>query len=155
MKRIAIFPGTFDPPTLAHVDIIRKGRKLCDRLIIALGVNSEKKSLFSVEEKMDMLRKIFPDIEVEFFQGLIVNFAKEKGADFIIRGLKSSADFDFEFQMAQANKRIGNIETLFLIADDRYSQISSTLIREIAKFKGPLHDFVPKEIESMIYQKFS
>lgn len=155
MERIGIFPGTFDPPTLGHVDIIRKAKKICDRLIIAIAVKLDKKGLFSIDEKEQMLKKIAPDVEVVALNGLIVDFAKEKKASFLIRGLRAGSDFDYEFQMAQANKRLGGIETLFLIADDRYSQISSTLIREIAHFKGPLHEFVPQEIEMIIRKKFS
>ncbi|MBX7067105.1 MAG: pantetheine-phosphate adenylyltransferase [Parachlamydiales bacterium] len=155
MDRIAVFPGTFDPPTFGHLDVIRKAKKICDHLIVAVAVKPEKNSLFSVEEKMLMMKKIAPDVQVEAYRGLIVDFAKEKKAHFLIRGLRAGSDFDSEFQMAQANKRIGGIETVFLVADDRHSQISSTLIREIAYFHGPLHDFVPTEIESIIRKKFS
>lgn len=155
MERIGIFAGTFDPPTFGHLDIIRKAKKICDRLIVAIAVKPEKNSTFTVEEKMEMMKKIAPDVQIEAYRGLIVDFAKEKNAQFLIRGLRSGSEFDVEVQMALANKRIGGIETVFLIADDRHAKISSTLIREIAYFHGPLHDFVPFEIEAMIRKKFS
>ncbi len=154
MEHIGIFPGTFDPPTLGHLDIIRKAKKICNHLIIAIAIKPDKKSLFSPEEKKEMLQKISSDTDIIAFQGLIIELAKQKKASFLIRGLRSESDFEPEFQMAQANKRMGGIETLFLMADERYSHMSSTLIREIAYFKGPLHDFVPKEIEAMIRKKF-
>lgn len=155
MERIGIFTGTFDPPTLGHLNILHKAKKMCDQLIIAIGIKPDKKALFSVDEKIQIMKKIAPDTQVEAYNGLMVDFAKEKKAHFLIRGLRSSSDFDAEFQMAQANRRMGGIETLFLIADDAHAHISSTLVREIAHFHGPLHDFVPKEIEAMIRKKFS
>lgn len=148
-----MFPGTFDPPTLGHLDIIQKACQICDHLIVAIAMNPEKKSLFSVEEKMEMLKKIAPQVEVASFQGLTVQFASKKNASFLIRGLRAFADFEYEYQMAQANRRLSGIETIFLMANDQHSQISSTLIREIAHFKGPLKEFVPSEIESQIRKK--
>jgi pantetheine-phosphate adenylyltransferase len=160
MKRTALFPGTFDPPSLGHLDIIRKAGLICDHLIIAVAVKPDKKnnSLFSPEEKMEMLRLITksnPQIEIAHFHGLIVDFAKEKNASFLIRGLRAFSDFEYEFQMAFANRVLSGIETVFLMADEKHTQISSTLIREIAYFKGPLHEFVPHEIEPLIRKKFS
>jgi pantetheine-phosphate adenylyltransferase len=155
MSRIGIFPGTFDPPTLGHLDIIQKSMQVCDHLIVAIAVKPDKKSLFSVEEKVEMLKRIAPKVEIASFHGLIVDFAREKNASFLIRGLRAFADFEYEFQMAQANRRLSGIETLFLMADDRHTQISSSLIREIAHFKGPLKGFVPEEIESLIRRKMT
>ncbi|MBU6383953.1 MAG: pantetheine-phosphate adenylyltransferase [Verrucomicrobia bacterium] len=155
MERIGIFAGTFDPPTLGHLNILLKAKKLCDRLIVAVGVKPSKNALFSVEERVQMMKKIAPDVAVESYNGLVVDFAKTKKAHFLIRGLRSSADFDAEFQMAQANRRLSGIETLFLIADDTHSHISSTLVREIAHFHGPLQEFVPNEIQTLIRKKFS
>lgn len=154
MSRIGIFSGTFDPPTLGHLDIIQKAEQICDHLIVAIAVKPDKKALFSIEEKKQMLKKIAPNVEIVSFHGLIADLAKEKKASFLIRGLRAFSDFEYELQMAQANRRIGKIETLFLIANDQHSQISSSLIREIAYFKGPIHDFVPKEIEPLIRKKF-
>ena len=153
MNRIGIFPGTFDPPTLGHLDIIQKGMQICDHLIIAIAVKPDKKQLFSVEERMEMLKRIAQKVEIVSFHGLVVDLAREKKASFLIRGLRTFSDFEYEFQMAQANRKLSGIETLFLMADDRHTQISSSLIREIAHFKGSLKGFVPEEIESLIRRK--
>lgn len=160
MKRIGIFPGTFDPPTRGHLDIIQRARQICDHLIVTIAHKPDKKShsLFSMEEKTEMLRLItaeIPGVEITHFHGLIVNYAKEKKASFLIRGLRAFSDFEYEFQMALANQRLSGIETLFLMANERHTQISSSLIREIAHFGGPLQEFVPPEIEPLIRKKFS
>lgn len=153
MSRIGLFPGTFDPPSRGHLDIIQRAKLVCDHLIVAIAVKPDKKSLFSIEERIEMLKKIAPHVEIVSFHGLIVDFAREKKATFLIRGLRAFSDFEYEFQMALANRRLSGIETLFLMADERHTQISSSLIREIAHFRGPLHDFVPPEIEPLIRKK--
>lgn len=153
MSRIGIFPGTFDPPTVGHLDIIRKAMQICDHLIVAIGVKPDKKSLFSVEERIEMLKRIAPKVEIVSFHGLIVDFARERQGSFLIRGLRALTDFDYEFQMAEINRHLSGIETVFLMADARYSQINSSLIREIIHFKGPLKGFVPAEIEALIRKK--
>ncbi len=160
MNRIGIFPGTFDPPTQGHLDIIHRAKLICDHLIVTIALKPDKKgqSLFSVEEKMEMLHLITrstPHVEVTHFHGLIADYAREKKASFLIRGLRAFSDFEHEFQMALANRRISGIETVFLMAGEKHAQISSSLIREIAHFGGPLHDFVPPEIEPLIRKKFS
>jgi pantetheine-phosphate adenylyltransferase len=159
MKRIGLYPGTFDPPTRGHLDIIQRARQICDHLIVTIAHKPDKKlqSLFSAEEKIEMLRLItapIQGIEITHFKGLIANYAQEKKASFLIRGLRAFSDFEHEFQMALANQRLSKIETVFLMANERHAQISSSLIREIAHFGGPLHDFVPPEIESLIRKKF-
>jgi pantetheine-phosphate adenylyltransferase len=153
MSRIGIFPGTFDPPSLGHLDIIQRAKPLCDHLIIAIAHKPDKKPLFSLEERAAMLKKIAPHAEVIPFHGLIAHFAQQKKASFLLRGLRFASDFEYELQMAQANHRLSGIETLFLMASEKHTQISSSLIREIAHFGGPLHDFVPPEIETMISKK--
>lgn len=159
MKKIGLFPGTFDPLSKGHLDIIQRSLQICDHLIVAVATKPEKKkeAFFSIEEKMEMLKlctRSISNLEVTHFHGLIVDFAKEKKANYLIRGLRAFSDFEYEFQMALANRRLSGIETLFLMADERHTQISSSLIREIAYFGGPLKDFVPPEIESFIQKKF-
>ncbi len=154
MKRIALFPGTFDPPSLGHLDIIQKAKLICDHLIIAIAQKLDKKPLFSIEERSEMLKKIAPHAEITPFHGLIVDFAREKKASFLIRGLRAFSDFEYEFQMALVNRRLSGIETLFLMSNEHHTQISSSLIREIAHFGGPLLDFIPPEIEPLIKRQF-
>ncbi len=153
MKRIAIFPGTFDPPSKGHLDIIQRSLPLCDHLIVAIAHKPEKKHLFSLDERTHMMKMIAPNVEIVSFHGLIVDLAQQRQATFLIRGLRAFSDFEYEFQMALANRRLSGIETLFLAADTKHMQISSTLIREIAYFGGPLHEFVPPEIEPLIRKK--
>lgn len=158
MKK-ALFPGTFDPPTLGHVDIIRRSASICDKLYVGIAVNSAKTDeLFTVHERETMLKTIchpFPHAEVVRFSTLAVDFAKKHQVDFLIRGLRAFSDFEYEFRMALANRRLSGIETVFLMADERVGHISSTLIRELGRYKSRLHDFVPAEIEEAIYQKVS
>lgn len=158
MTRIGLLPGSFDPPTRGHLDIIQRAMQFTDQLIIAIGQKPDKRlsALFTAEEKMDMLRILtqsIPHLEIASFQGLVVDFAKEKKVQFLIRGLRAFSDFESELQMALANRRLSGIETLFLMGDEKLSQVSSSLIREIASFGGPLHDFVTPEIESFIRKK--
>ncbi len=160
MARIGIFPGTFDPPSQGHLDIIQRAKLICDHLIVTIAHKPDKKahSVFTVEERSEMLRLIthsIEGVEIAHFQGLIADYAREKRAAFLVRGLRAFSDFEHEFQMALANRRMSGIETIFLMADERHTQISSTLIREIAHFGGPLHLFVPPEIEPIIRKKFS
>lgn len=151
MSKIALLPGTFDPPSLGHLDLIQRAAKICDHLIIAIAIKPNKKPLFTIEERKEMLQRIAPKVEITAFDGLIVDLAKKRKATVLIRGLRSFSDFDYEFQMALANRTLGGIETLFLAAE--HTEISSTLIREIAHFGGPLHHFVPPEIETLIRKK--
>lgn len=153
--RIGIYTGTFDPPTMGHLYILKKALKICDHLIVAISTNLQKESIFSPEEKVDMMKKIAPGVEVALCPGLIVDFAKEKGASFLIRGLRSFSDFEFELQMNAANLQLGGIETVFLMASADHAQISSSLIREISHFKGSIKGLVPDEIEPIIRKKFT
>lgn len=158
--RKALFPGTFDPPTLGHVDIIKRSASVCDKLIIGIAVNPEKKgdTFFSVEEKKELLRTAthsMPHVEIVSFTGLVVDFAKQNQINFLIRGLRAFSDFEYEFRMALANRMISQIETIFLMADEKHGHISSTLIREFAHHKTRLHAFVPAEIEEKVYARLS
>jgi pantetheine-phosphate adenylyltransferase len=158
MKK-ALFPGTFDPPTLGHIDIIKRSVSICDKLYVGIAVNSSKTdALFSTEEKETMLQKIcrpYPHAEVVCFSSLVVEFAKEHQIDYLIRGLRAFSDFEYEFRMALANRLLSGIETVFLMADARVAHISSTLIRELGHYKTRLHAFVPPEIEEQIFAKVS
>jgi pantetheine-phosphate adenylyltransferase len=159
MKK-ALFAGTFDPPSLGHLDIITRACSLCDKLLVGIGNNSSKKDqeLFSLEEKLEMLKKItshLPNVEIHSFAGLVVDFAKKNQVNFLLRALRSFSDWEMESSMAQANRKIGEIETLFLIADERFSHISSTVIRELGCNKKRLHDFVPAVIEEFVFATLS
>ncbi len=155
----ALFSGTFDPPSLGHVDIIQKASKMCTHVIVAIGVNLFKKNgLLSADEKMALLKELTKDlknVEVAHFKGPVADFAKEKKMDFIIRGLRPFADISFEMQMAMMNRKLTGIETFFLLPDEKYGYISSSLIRELAFYRADLGEFVPKKVEETIYQRFA
>ena len=148
MKRF-VFPGSFDPITLGHQDIILRALPLCDELIIAVGENSEKKYLFSLEERMAFISKTHahdPKIKVESFQGLTINFCEKVNATALVRGLRNPADFEFEKSIAQMNRRLSGIETLFLLTAADYSYISSSIVREIILHKGDYSSLVPEAV---------
>ncbi len=155
--RKGLFPGSFDPPSQGHLDIIKRASHICDKLYVAIAKNPAKHtSLFSVEEKKEMLQdltKQMRNIEIVSFSGLIVEFAKKIEADFLIRGLRAFSDFEYEFRIALANRKLSGIETVFLMADERLTHLNSTLIREIAALGGSLKDFVPPGIEKKIKEK--
>lgn len=156
--KTAVFAGTFDPPTLGHLDIIRRAAKLYARLYVAVAVNESKGTpLFAIEERLRLLQELVADcaeIRVVTFSGLLVDFAREAEADVLVRGVRNCADFEYECQMASANRMLSGIETVFLITAPEYQHASSTLIREIAKQRGPLHQFVPKVVESALRQRY-
>lgn len=155
--KIAVYAGSFNPPTLGHVDIIQRASLLFEKLYIALPENQPNKTiLFTAEERREMLQKITKDllnVEIICFKGLLIDFAKQLKADCLIRGMRNYSDFDSELQQAHANKKMGNIETLHLMTDEKYISISSSLIREIASCGRHLHGFVPREIEETIYNR--
>lgn len=146
-----LFTGTFDPPSLGHLDLIERGLKLCDELYVGIANNPAKKPLFTVDERKKMLQCL-TKAKVVVFSGLVVDFAKKNKIDCLLRGLRSFADLDRELQMAQMNRELSGIETLILPADPRYAHISSSLIRELAFNKARLSRLVPASIEKKIYQ---
>jgi len=154
---IAIYPGTFDPVTLGHEDIICRSAKMVDHLIVGVLNNSSKRPLFSVEERLDMLReavKELPNVTVEAFDGLLVDFAKQRHAKIIVRGLRAIADFEYELQIAQTNRSISpDIDTIFLSTSLEYSFLSSSIVREIAAYGGTLSQFVNPYVEQQFRRR--
>jgi pantetheine-phosphate adenylyltransferase len=155
MERIGVYPGTFDPITLGHMDIIRRGAKLVDRLIIGVTTNPSKSPMFSVEERMTMVRREVADfggaIEVVSFDALLMKFAQDQGASVIIRGLRAVADFEYEYQMAGMNQQLNaEIETLFLMADVALQPIASKLVKEIAIYGGDISRFVRPTVKAEV-----
>ena len=149
-KKIAVFPGSFDPLTLGHLDVIQRGITLFDRLIIAIGVNTDKKYMFSLEERLEILRETFKDehkISVHTYSGLTVDFCKDIKANFILRGLRNPADFEFEKSVAQMNRRLSGFETVFLLTSAGHAFISSSIVREIMLHKGDFSSLVPKAVK--------
>ncbi|MGN1098238.1 MAG: pantetheine-phosphate adenylyltransferase [Clostridia bacterium] len=155
--KIAVIPGSFDPVTNGHLDIIRRTSSLFDKVYVGILKNSSKKPLFSVEERIDLIKRVttdIPNVEVEGFEGLLMDYAEQKGAGFIIKGLRAVSDFEYEFQMALTNKSINpRIETFFIATSCTYSYLSSSIVKEVARYGGPISDFVPKEIEKDILEK--
>jgi pantetheine-phosphate adenylyltransferase len=151
---IAIYPGSFDPVTNGHLDIIRRGAKLVDRLIIAVLNNTSKQPLFTIEQRMEMLREATADlthIEVDSFAGLLVDYAEHRGAQAILRGIRTVADYETEMQMAQLNRRLRpGTETIFLTAAEQYSFISSRMIKEVIKLGGDVSQFVPRGVAARL-----
>lgn len=154
--RIGVYPGTFDPITLGHMDIIRRGAKLVDKLIIGVTTNLSKSPMFSVEERLAMVRRecagLAAEIEVVAFDALLMDFASQQGAGVIIRGLRAVADFEYEYQMAGMNQQINDkVETVFLMADVSLQPIASRLVKEIAMYGGPISRFVsPRVCEEVV-----
>jgi pantetheine-phosphate adenylyltransferase len=149
--RTGVYPGTFDPVTLGHMDIIRRGAKLVDRLVIGVTTNPSKSPMFTVEERMAMVRReiagLHGDIEVVSFDSLLMDFAEREGASMIVRGLRAVADFEYEYQMAGMNQQLNaNIETVFLMADVSLQPIASRLVKEIALYGGDVGKFVPPAV---------
>lgn len=156
--RIAVYPGSFDPITNGHLDIIERASRLYDRLVVGVLNNGNKKPLFSAEERVDMIRRVtghLENVEVDTFTGLLVDFAKSKGATVIVKGLRTVADFEYEFQMALLNKSLNpEYETMFMMTNTKYSYISSSMVKELAGFKGNLAGLVPCEIIEQIKEKY-
>lgn len=150
-KRKAVFPGSFDPITTGHVDLVKRALPLFDEIIIAIGVNSQKQTLFSVDDRKKWIEKVFegePKIKVDVFEGLTVHFCKKVDAHYLLRGLRNASDFDYEKTISQLNHIVGeDVETLFLISKPEFSHISSTIVREIIKGKGNARPFLPDGVQ--------
>ena len=151
MARICVFPGSFDPVTKGHVDIINRSINLFDKLVIGIGVNSGKQPMFSPEQRVAWIKEIFKDdprIEVDFYEGLTVNFCKKIGADFILRGVRYVSDFEYEKAIADMNRMLQpGLETVFLTSSPEFSTVSSTLVRDVIRNNGNVSMFIPTEVK--------
>jgi len=156
--RIAVYPGSFDPVTNGHLDVITRSAKLFDKLIVGVLTNSAKSCAFSAKERVEFLKRVtkgLPNVYIIEFSGLLVNFAKNNDASVILKGLRALSDFEYEFQMALVNKnQYTEVETLFMSTSSEYMFLSSSVVKELAKHKGRLDGLVPKEIEHDLYNKF-
>jgi pantetheine-phosphate adenylyltransferase len=157
MSTLAVYPGSFDPLTNGHVDIISRGARLFDRIIVAVLINAEKSPLFSIDERVDIARAVFqdrPNVEVDTFDGLLVDYVARRKAQVIVRGLRAVSDFEFEFQMALMNRRLdAAIETIFMMPAEQYTYISSRLIKEVFSLGGRVHGLVPELVEARLRAK--
>jgi pantetheine-phosphate adenylyltransferase len=157
MSTLAVYPGSFDPLTNGHVDIIARGARLFDRIIVAILLNAEKAPLFTVAERVDIAREVFkgrPNVEVDTFDGLLVDYVERRHAQVIVRGLRAVSDFEFEFQMALMNQRLNsNIETVFMMPAEKYTYISSRLIKEVFSLGGRVDGLVPELVEKRLREK--
>ena len=155
--KIALYPGTFDPVTLGHLDIIRRAAGVCDKLVIGVLPNSAKRPWFSVEERIELIKKVTSDldnVEVESFDGLTVDFGKKIGASVIVRGLRAITDFEYELQIAQINHRLNpDIDTIFFTTSVEYSYVSSSIAKEVASYGGDVSGLVPREIIDDLFEK--
>ena len=157
MPTLAVYPGSFDPLTNGHVDIITRGARLFDRIVIAILVNADKTPLFTKEERVEIAREVFkhvPNVEVDTFDGLLVDYVEKRKADVIVRGLRAVSDFEFEFQMALMNQRLNaRIETVFMMPAEQYTYTSSRLIKEVFRLGGRVHGLVPDMVEERLRSK--
>ena len=157
----AIYPGTFDPITHGHLDILHRASDLFDEVTIAVAGSTNKAPIFTVEERVALIKKVltkhrFPSrVRVEAFSGLLTDYARKKGVDTVVRGLRAISDFESEFQMALMNRHLApDLETVFLMPDEKYVYLSSSLVREVARLKGQLHTFLPREVVTAVEAKF-
>jgi len=156
-KRIAIYPGSFDPVTNGHIDVIKRAIQLFDRVIVAVIENPSKEALFSVDERMEMLRAItkgLSGVVVSHFDGLLVDYAKRNKASIIIRGLRALSDFEYEFQMALTNRKLApDVETVFLMPGEAYTYLSSSIVKEVVSLNGRVEGLVPRQVEARLRRK--
>ena len=154
----AIYPGTFDPVTYGHIDIIKRARTIFDSIVVTVAINTAKTPLFTTKERIEMLKeslKEFDNVSIDSFDGLVVDHAKSVGATSIIRGLRALSDFEYEFQMALMNRKLsGNISTVFLMPHEKYTYLNSSIVRNLASFKSDVSDFVPPIVQKALEKKF-
>lgn len=158
MKKVAVYPGSFDPITYGHLDIIRRGLSIFDEIIVAVAKNSQKNSLFSTDERVELIRKVLKSegrVTVDTFSGLLIDYVSSRKAHVIIRGLRAISDFEYEFQIAQMNSTIGReIETLFMMTSLQYGYLSSSIVKEVCSLNGEIDMFVPPEVKAALRQKY-
>ena len=156
--RIAVYPGTFDPVTYGHLDLAERGRRHFDRLIMAVLSNEDKKALFSIDRRLELLRDAvqgLDNVEVDAFDGLLVDYAKRKKASVILRGIRAASDFEYEMQMAMMNRKLeSGLETVFLVPNEAYSYVSSRLVREVARLGGSVDGVVPDNVALALTERF-
>lgn len=157
-ERVALYPGSFDPLTNGHLDILSRARRLADRVVVAILQNDTKTPLFSIEERIEMIREIVgddPSTPIQSFRGLLVDFAQEKGATLIVRGLRAVSDYEYELQMALMNRRLApGVDTVFLMAKEEYSYVSSRLVKEVARLGADVRGLVPELVRARLHGKF-
>lgn len=155
---VAVYPGSFDPVTNGHLDIIHRAAKVFDKLIVAVLNNSSKNPLFTVDERVELLRQVtsdLPNVEIDSFRDLLVNYLKQKNVRLVVRGLRAVSDFEYELQMASTNHKLSSeMETFFMTSKPKYSYLSSSIVKEIARFSGPVDDLVPDEVERALRLKY-
>lgn len=155
MQNIAIYPGSFDPVTNGHLSIVKRALKVFDSLIVGVSVNEAKNPLFTLEERLEFIRKAVPaHVRVKPFEGLLVDFCKQEGVTNLIRGLRAVSDFDYEFQLALVNRRMNrHVETMFLMTDYQYSYLSSSLVKNMARYGGNIDGLVPEHVKEALFAK--
>ncbi|MGB0910149.1 MAG: pantetheine-phosphate adenylyltransferase [Nitrospirales bacterium] len=156
--RIGVYPGTFDPITLGHANVIARSLRMVDRVIVAVAPNPQKSPLFDLPERVELAKlatKHLPDVDVEPFDGLLVTYVRKRGAQAIIRGMRAVSDFEHEFQMALLNRKLDEgVETVFLMASEEYSYLTSSMVKEVASLGGPLQDFLHPEVATRLHTRF-
>lgn len=159
MQRIALYPGSFDPLTCGHISIIDRGLRIFDKVIVGIAVNIQKAPLLTVEERTTLIRESFPDedrVEIDTFQGLLVDYARSRQCSVVLRGLRAVSDFEYELQMANMNRKLDDsIETVFMMTEESHFYVSSRLVKEVARFGGSVTGLVPEHVEKILKEKYS
>jgi len=157
MRTVAVYPGSFDPPTYGHLDIIERSSRVFSRVIVAVARNIRKDVMFTTSERVAMLRRLtrsYPNVEVDSFRGLLVDYVRNRGAHVVVRGLRAISDFEYEFQMAHMNKKLApDVDTVFMMTGERHSYISSNIVKEIARFGGNIDPLVPPVVRENVLKK--